>query len=151
MDISQISICVKGKFLIIDMISVLLEKFPIRRLTKFVITGGVALVIDMVIYFILTRYGHIHYLLSRTLSLSIAVIWNFSINRIWTFRIVSGDIIGQVSRFLVVISVTSCLNLVLMHIGVSYLHLNDLLVIILISAFITLFNFTAHSFWSYAK
>ena len=133
------------------MITWLFEKFPPRRLLKFIITGGIALAIDMVLYYMLTRYGHIHYLVSRALSLCVAIVWNFSINRLWTFRAVSGGVMNQASRFLTVIVLTSCLSLALMHVGVSSLHLNDLLVLIVISGFITLFNFTAHSLWSYAE
>lgn len=133
------------------MISWLLDKFPPQRLLRFIVTGGTALAIDMAIYFVLTRYGHLYYLWSRVISLAVAIIWNFTVNRQWTFRAVSGDVMIQVSRFLAVILVTSLANLMLMHVGISYLHLNDLFVLVFVSGFITIFNFTAHSFWSYAE
>lgn len=151
MDIFEVSIYMEGKFLRYIMIIGLFKNVPIRRLVKFIITGGIALAIDMTIYFFLTRYGHLHYLLSRVVSLVVAIVWNFSVNRIWTFRAVSEGVIIQAPRFLVVISATSCLNLFLMHVGVAYLYWNDLIVLLLVSALITIFNFTAHSFWSYAQ
>ncbi len=129
----------------------LIEKFPFQRLVKFIVTGGIALLIDVAIYFMLTRYGDIYYLLSRTISLSVAIVWNFSINRIWTFQATSGKVTTQVPRFLVVIFSTSILSLFLMHLGVSYLHLNDLFVIIIVAIITTVINFSAHSFWSYAS
>jgi putative flippase GtrA len=133
------------------MIRLILEKFPLKRLIKFIITGGVALAIDMAIYFILTRYGNIYYLFGRIISLGIAIIWNFSINRIWTFSALSGKVTQQMPRFLVVIFSTSLLSLILMHIGVSVFHFNDLLVLIVVAVTTTLINFSAHSFWSYSK
>lgn len=59
---------------------------------KFVITGGVALTIDVAIYYALTRYGGVYYLLARTLSLGVAILWNFSINRYWTFQATEGGV-----------------------------------------------------------
>ncbi|MEK7181937.1 MAG: GtrA family protein [Patescibacteria group bacterium] len=118
---------------------------------KFGITGGSALAIDVAIYYVLTRYGHVPYLLSRTISLGVAIFWNFSLNRHWTFRATLGKVQQQFPRFLAVIVMTSLLNLLLMKIGVSYLHLHDLLVIFLVSALITFINFFAHYFWSYAE
>ena len=129
----------------------IVEKMPWQRLARFIITGGAALLIDVVIYFILTRYFDIYYLLSRTFSLGIAIVWNFSVNRHWTFEAASGRVKEQVLKFLVVIGSTSLLSLVLMHIGVSYLHLNDLLVLLVASVITTLINFLAHSFWSYKR
>lgn len=133
------------------MFNQIVEKIPWRRLVKFIITGGVALLIDIVIYFILTRYFGIYYLLSRTFSLGIAIIWNFNVNRYWTFRATAGQVKEQALKFLVVIGLTSFLSLGLMHIGVSYLHLNDLLVLLVVSIITTLINFSAHTFWSYAQ
>jgi putative flippase GtrA len=128
----------------------LMERIPLIRLMKFAITGGSALVIDVAIYFVLTRFLSIPYLVSRTVSLTVAIFWNFTLNRYWTFQAVDGNVGRQFSRFLIVIVSTSALNLALMRIGVSYLHLYDLLVIGIISVLIMMINFFAHSLWSYA-
>ncbi len=127
------------------------QQIPWRRLLKFGITGGCAFAIDFAIYFALTRFGHAHYLVSRTISLSVAVIWNFTLNRYWTFEASAGKVGTQAPRFLIVIISTSIINLLLMRVGVTLLHLNDLLVIVAISLLIMLINFSAHYFWSYAK
>ena len=129
----------------------LLNKLPWQRLVKFVITGGLALAIDMGIYLVLTRFFHVPYLISRVISLSIAIIWNFSINRCWTFQATAGKTRRQFFRFMVVIIFTSLLNLALMKIGVSVFHIYDVVAIIIVSILITLINFFAHHFWSYAE
>lgn len=127
------------------------EIFPWHKLAKFLVTGGTALLVDMGIYFICTRYFGFHYLLSRVVSLAVAIVWNYSINRYWTFEAGAGKISRQFPRFLTVITLTSMLNLVLMRIGVEYLKLNDLLVILIVSGLIALINFSAHFLWSYAN
>ncbi len=131
--------------------SSLLENPLWRRVIKFAITGGFALIIDIAIYFMLTRYGHVSYIVSRSISLGIAIIWNFTVNRYWTFQAIDGKMRDQVPRFLAVIIATSLLSLFLMRIGVSNLHINDLAVLLIVVPITTLINFFAHYFWSYAK
>jgi len=127
------------------------KNIPWQRFIKFAITGGTALAIDIAIYVVLTRFGHMPYFISRAISLSIAVVWNFTVNRHWTFEAGTGKVSQQAPKFLTVIIATSLINLGLMRIGVSYLHLNDLLVLIGNSVLIVLINFSAHYFWSYKK
>lgn len=122
---------------------------PWQRLIKFAFVGGSAFVIDFAIYFVLTRFGHIPYIASRIVSISLAMIWNFTMNRNWTFQAKTGKVRRQAPRFLIVMALTSLLNLVLMRVGVSSLHLNDLLVLVVVSLLIMLINFSAHQLWSY--
>lgn len=126
-----------------------INKFPLRRFAKYIITGGTALAIDFSIYYLLTRLGHTPYLLSRAISLAIAMIWNFSLNRNWTFQATKGKLSQQAVKFLVVMVSTSIFSLLLMRIGVSILHFNDLFVILAVTIITTLFNFSAHLLWSY--
>lgn len=128
-----------------------LQWFPFRKLVKFVITGGIALGIDVAIYYLLTRYGQVYYLLARALSLGVAIVWSFMVNRQWTFRATEGDARKQAAKFVVVILFTSLLSLGLMHVGVTLLHFHDLVVILVVSVITTLINFSAHSLWSYAS
>lgn len=122
----------------------------IFRFSKFLTIGGSALLLDISLYYILTRYFSVPYLLSRSISLGVAIFWNFYLNRIWTFAAQKDSALSQFGRFLVVIGSTSLLNLFCMHVGVSILGINDIVVILCISVILTLINFIAHSFWSYA-
>lgn len=133
------------------MFSPLLQQVPWLKLTKFVITGGIALAIDVAIYYLLTRHGDVYYLLARTISLGVAILWNFSINRFWTFQATMGDVRWQALKFVVVIGATSLLSLALMHVGVTILEFHDLLVLLSVAVLTTLINFSAHSLWSYAE
>lgn len=126
-----------------------LRALPWRRFIKFAITGGTAFAIDFSIYFVLTRFAHVPYIGARAISIAMAFTWNFLLNRYWTFRATEGKIVRQASRFVTVMTVTSLLNLGLMHIGVDYLHFNDLLVIIVVSLLIMGVNYMAHQLWSY--
>ncbi|HSX41734.1 MAG TPA: GtrA family protein [Candidatus Saccharimonadales bacterium] len=127
-----------------------LKALPWQRLTKFAVTGGTALAIDTAIYLALTRVGHLPYLGARAVSLALAMIWNFFVNRHWTFQATTGNLTHQAGRFILVMTLTSLASLALMRLGVGVLHLNDLLVLLVVAALITLINFLAHSRWSYA-
>jgi putative flippase GtrA len=67
-----------------------IQALPWHRLIKFAITGGTAFAIDFSIYFVLTRFFHVPYLVSRTFSIGAAFTWNFLLNRNWTFRATEG-------------------------------------------------------------
>ena len=127
----------------------LLARLPWQRLIKYVITGGMAIAIDFAIYYLLTRFLYLPYLASRTASFGVALVWNFTVNRNWTFQAKTGIVSRQATRFLIVMGVTLLLNLVLMRIGVSYLNINDLLVFIFVTGLTAVANFSAHMFWSY--
>ncbi len=131
------------------MVASLLQTLPWRRVVKFTFVGGTAFAMDFVIYLLLTRVGHAPYLLSRVISIGAAFAWNFTLNRQWTFRAHEGKVARQAGRFLVVMVLTSLLNLGLMHVGVSRLHLNDVAVMVGVSLLIMGVNFLAHSLWSY--
>jgi putative flippase GtrA len=130
-------------------LSFFIQKLPWQRLIKFAITGGSAFVIDFSMYYILTRFGHLHFITSRILSIGAALYWNFTLNRRWTFRAQTGRVTQQAPRFLLVMAATSVLNLGLMRIGVSTLHFHDLTVMVFVSLFIMGINFILHQFWSY--
>lgn len=131
------------------MLQELLNRPIVRHFLKFAVIGGSSLLLDLGIYFVLTRYGHLPYLGGRAISLALAMVWNFTLNRSWTFRAQSGHVGTQASRFIIVMTITSLLNLLLMRVGVRYLHLNDILALLLVSMLITLVNFFAHRNWSY--
>lgn len=131
------------------MFSHLLYGFQWRRLIRFAIIGGFALAIDLAIYLTLTRFFHMPYILSRVTSLGIAIVWNFTLNRAWTFEATTESVRKQAPRFLFVLLCTSILNLALMKFGVSVLHIYDIVVIFIVSFLIMMINFSAHYLWSY--
>lgn len=128
-----------------------ISRLPWQRLVKFVIIGGIAFGLDFGLYFLLTRLGHFPYLASRAVSITGSMVWNFTLNRYWTFQATAGQVSRQATRFLIVMVATSLLNLALMRLGVSIWHLNDLVVLIVVSVLIMLVNFIAHHWWSYAE
>ncbi|MFC1632661.1 GtrA family protein [Patescibacteria group bacterium] len=64
----------------------LLRHWPsMRQLMKFATVGGITAVIDLGLFFLLRGLG-IHFLVANLISVAIAIIINFILNRRWTFQ-----------------------------------------------------------------
>lgn len=53
---------------------------------KFFIVAGVGLILNSLTMLILSEFMGLHYLLAQVLATGIVLLWNFSGNRLWTFK-----------------------------------------------------------------
>ena len=126
-----------------------LKSSSLMQAVRFILVGGVAFLIDAGGYYLLTRFCHLYYFNARLISLSLSLIWNFILNRYWTFNAKSGAISKQLIRFSIVIILTSLLNVLLMRLFVGTFHFPDIMVLVFVSVVIAIVNFIFHRFWSY--
>jgi putative flippase GtrA len=56
-----------------------------ETLTKFVTVGGLGLVLNAAIMYVLVTMAGTHYLLAQVVATGIVLFWNFLGNRFWTF------------------------------------------------------------------
>jgi dolichol-phosphate mannosyltransferase len=56
------------------------------RLAKFCVVSGVAIGIYYAIYIPLTRYLDVYDLLALAMAIVVGMLWNFSVNFLWTWR-----------------------------------------------------------------
>jgi len=56
-----------------------------ETLSKFVATGGLGLVLNAAIMYVLVTVASMHYLLAQLAATGIVLFWNFFGNRFWTF------------------------------------------------------------------
>jgi len=61
-------------------------KFLTKTFLKFAIVGGSGIVVNMLVFLILTNYASIHHLVASAIATEIAILNNFTWNHIWTFR-----------------------------------------------------------------
>ncbi|MCS6770227.1 MAG: GtrA family protein [Candidatus Caldarchaeum sp.] len=66
----------------------LMVRFDLLRFTKFALVGGVGLVVNTVLLYLLTTYvfGERLYLAAAAISLEASILNNFLLNEYWTFR-----------------------------------------------------------------
>jgi putative flippase GtrA len=55
-------------------------------IVKFFLVAGVGFIFNAVLMALLTEYLQLHYLLSQVITTGIVLVWNFTGNRLWTFR-----------------------------------------------------------------
>lgn len=60
-------------------------KEELKKIIKFLFTGGVATAIDFVIYFVVSQW--INVTLAKTISMCLSCTYSYCINKAWTFRV----------------------------------------------------------------
>ena len=61
-------------------------KFLTKTFLKFAIVGGSGVIVNMLVFLILTNYTSIHHLVASAIATEIAILNNFTWNHLWTFR-----------------------------------------------------------------
>lgn len=98
------------------------------QLFKFLVTGGVALIVNLATLYLLTSVIGFHYLVSAVCSFAVAVAVNFMLQKFWTFGHTRGNIYVEATSFLVLqVIVNMFLNTALLYFLVEYLHVYYLL------------------------
>lgn len=129
---------------------------PLLRLIKdrrvaFLAVGGVNTLVGTVLFvYFHTVFGNDGYLLTLLCSHIISVIIAFVLYRYLVFR-VRGHLLRDAWRFESVYLTGLALNAVLLTIGVSWLHLNAVLVQIIVTALIALGSYLGHGRFSFHR
>jgi dolichol-phosphate mannosyltransferase len=71
-------------------------------MAKFCLVGGSGYVVNLCVFAALVHAARLHYVAAATCSFLVAVVNNYSWNRVWTFRSQRGSVAGQGVRFLLV-------------------------------------------------
>ena len=61
-------------------------KFLTKTFLKFAVVGGSGIIVNMLVFLILTNYTSIHHLVASAIATEIAILNNFTWNHIWTFK-----------------------------------------------------------------
>lgn len=116
---------------------------------RFFAVGVVTLGIDLAAYAFLTRSLGLYYLLARTISLLLAVLWSYAANRRWTFRTSHAFYSGALLRYLVVNGVSVAGNLLLFRLLVESVGMPDLLSVVVSSGVVSVGSFIANRLWTF--
>jgi putative flippase GtrA len=139
-----------------------------RQFVKFAITGTVGAVVDFGTYGILTRafgwtstYLVLGYQISapNNVSVFLAILSNFILNKYWTFRTPGGNIAGQGAGYFVLNVITWTLNQILMSyftfrvpaFAAAFGDLRDIAAKVAAIAIILMLNFLGSKFLVFRK
>jgi dolichol-phosphate mannosyltransferase len=121
-----------------------------EQLAKFCTVGATGYVVNLVVYTILLKGAGLHYIPAAVGSFLVAVANNYTLNRIWTFRVQRGHVGAQGLRFLVVSTVSLLANLAVLHLMVT-LGLGEILAQAIAIVLVTPLNFVGNKLWSFRR
>ena len=112
------------------------------QIFKFVIVGGTATVLDWAVYYVLYNFLHVNPLIANILSFSVSVIYNYIASVKWVFDVNKDKSkVRMAIEFLVFSVIGLLLSELLLWIGIDKLGLNAMLVKIVATLIVMVFNF----------
>lgn len=130
----------------------LFKKYPVlKQVVKFGIVGASNIFVDVLVYWLLTRFGGLYYIAAATISFLTANIWSYFWNRRWTFHDRNRAIIRQYFKFLAANIIAILLNLLLLFVFVDFFNFNDLISKIIASIVVGLVNFIINKIWAFGE
>lgn len=120
-----------------------LKKELLIQICKFLIVGGIATIIDWIVYYALYHYGHLSPLIANILSFSFSVIYNYYASIKWVYIV---DKTKNKKKMFIVFMILSIIGLLitelLLWIFIDYLKIHSMLSKIIASMIVMIFNFT---------
>lgn len=112
------------------------------QIFKFVIVGGIATIIDWVVYYVLYNYAHLDPLIANILSFSVSVIYNYIASVKWVFDVKKDkNKVRMLVEFLIFSIIGLVITEILLWLGINKLGVNAMLVKIIATAIVMVFNF----------
>ena len=112
------------------------------QIFKFIIVGGTATIIDWAVYYVLYNFLRVNPLIANILSFTVSVIYNYIASVKWVFDVnKEKSKIKMVIEFLVFSVIGLLLSELLLWLGINKLNLNAMLVKIVATAIVMVFNF----------
>lgn len=112
------------------------------QLMKFGLVGGIAFVIDFAVLYLCTSIFGIYYLISSFISFTVSTVFNYIASVKWVFDVDKKKSQSKNFVIFIVFSVIGLgLNQLIMWIGVDKFNLYYLLVKIIATAIVMVFNF----------
>ena len=121
-----------------------------EQLAKFCVVGAAGYAVNLAVYTLLLKGVGLHYIPAAIGSFLVAVVNNYVLNRIWTFRATRGRVGAQGWRFFVVSTASLLANLALLHLmvtaGVGEIFAQAVAIVL-----VTPLNFIGNKLWSFRR
>ena len=99
-----------------------IDKSSLKVLFFFFIVGGLATVVDWVVFYIFNKRVGLHYIFSVILSYSFGGATNYTLNKIFTFKDKSKDFALQIGLFTIIMAGAYGLNIFFMYLQIEVLY-----------------------------
>ncbi len=109
---------------------------------KFVIVGGIATLLDWILYYIMYKFIYIYPLIANIISFSISAVYNYTASIKWVFDVNENKSKKRMFiEFMAFSIIGLLLTELLLWIGIDNLHMNAMLIKIIATAIVMVFNF----------
>lgn len=125
-----------------------------REGITYLIAGGLATVLNIVLFAILTYLCRINYEISNIIAIIITVLFQYFSNKFFVFKTKQNTFKENIKEFFSFIScrlVTMVLDQVLMKIGVEILHINELIAKVIINVIVIVANYIFSKLFIFKK
>ncbi|MFT5294380.1 MAG: putative flippase GtrA [Colwellia sp.] len=119
-------------------------------LLKFLGVGGIATIVQYIIFVILIELLKIDIVLASAIGYTISSIFNYLLNYYFTFTSKVKHHVAMV-KFALIVLIGLSLNSFIIHVLVDMLNMHYLLSQIITTGIVLIFNFVAHKFWTYKE
>lgn len=129
-----------------------IRRYPAtKQLVKFCIVGGTSAVISFSIYFFFTAVVGWWYVFSSALGFVLSAMFNFTMNKLWTFRNRSGGkrALKQVGMFATVTTSGLFINTVIIYLLTDIVLLDWRISWVGATGLVMIWNFTFNRLWTF--
>ncbi|MBI3633270.1 MAG: GtrA family protein [Candidatus Vogelbacteria bacterium] len=125
---------------------------PRGIIVRYLISGGTAAFVDLLILYVLAEYVHIVYTISVAIAFIFAFMVSFVMQKYWTFQDHSNHRVHkQAAITLMIALVNLVINSVLVSFFVEVVHIWYMLSQVIASLLIAIFSFFIYKFFVFAK
>ena len=123
------------------------------QLLKFCIVGVSGILVNLAVLYSLVEFGYLWYIHAAMIAFLAAVSFNFTLNKIWTFR--DGKkgitIANQYLKFVAISTIGLIINLFILYMLVEYVSLSYLFSQFMAILTTTTINFLGSKYWAFAS
>ena len=128
--------------------------FKYKDMILYILFGGCTTVINFAAYYAFTRLLGMNEFLSNAFAWVLAVLFAFFANKLWVFDSKSWDrniVLREFTAFLAARLLSLLLDMGILWLGISVLHVNDLIVKVFSNVLVILLNYVASKFLIFKK
>ena len=112
------------------------------KFVKFCVVGAVSTVIDVIVLYALVEFIHMNLFVGASISLIVASIHGYTLNRIFTFQNINPNIKSQFVLYFIVSAVGLVLTLLLLKLFVDFMEIYYIYAKLVTVLLVTAWNFT---------
>lgn len=125
-----------------------------KQLIKFLLVGANSTVLDWGTYYLLTRHTGFfdsHLIGAKIVSLLIASISTYTLNRFWSFQKKDKITFSELVRFYIAAAIGIGINVAITFLSIQIFHIYDLIAIVIATLVTFSWNFSINKFWVFKK